>query len=110
MESLGYVLLYLLHGSLPWQGLTAASKRQMYDQIGERKLATPTKELCRGLPNEFAIYINYTRSLRFDEKPDYSYLRKMFHNLFVREGFHDDDVFDCDVTPASSRVVADPTS
>ncbi|CAJ0747793.1 17824_t:CDS:10, partial [Entrophospora sp. SA101] len=50
--------------------------------------------LCRTFPNEFAIYLNYTRSLRFDDKPDYSYLRKLFRDLFVREGFQYDYVFD----------------
>ena len=57
-------------------------------------MTTPTEVLCRGFPNEFAIYLNYTRSLRFDDKPDYSYLRKIFRDLFVREGFQYDSVFD----------------
>ena len=57
-------------------------------------MTTPTEVLCRGFPNEFAIYLNYTRSLRFDDKPDYSYLRKIFRDLFVREGFQYDYVFD----------------
>jgi casein kinase I homolog HRR25 len=60
----------------------------------EKKMTTPTEVLCRGFPNEFAIYLNYTRSLRFDDKPDYSYLRKIFRDLFVREGFQYDYVFD----------------
>lgn len=94
MESLGYVLLYFLRGSLPWQGLKAATKKQKYDRIMEKKMTTPTEVLCRGFPNEFAIYLNYTRSLRFDDKPDYSYLRKIFRDLFVREGFQYDYVFD----------------
>ncbi|KAK3305054.1 kinase-like domain-containing protein [Chaetomium strumarium] len=94
MESLGYVMLYFCRGSLPWQGLKAATKKQKYDRILEKKMTTPTDVLCRGFPNEFAIYLNYTRSLRFDDKPDYSYLRKIFRNLFVREGFQYDYVFD----------------
>lgn len=94
MESLGYVLMYFLRGSLPWQGLKAATKKQKYDRIMEKKMTTPTEFLCRGFPNEFAIYLNYTRSLRFDDKPDYSYLRKLFRDLFVREGFQYDYVFD----------------
>jgi len=57
-------------------------------------MTTPTDVLCRGFPNEFAMYLNYTRSLRFDDKPDYSYLRKIFRDLFVREGFQYDYVFD----------------
>lgn len=82
MESLGYVMLYFCRGSLPWQGLKAATKKQKYDRIMEKKMTTPTEVLCRGFPNEFAIYLNYTRSLRFDDKPDYSYLRKIFRDLF----------------------------
>ncbi len=35
---------------------------------------------------EFVTYFQYCRSLRFDDKPDYSYLRKMFRDLFAREG------------------------
>ncbi|CAG8708325.1 4678_t:CDS:2, partial [Ambispora leptoticha] len=94
LESLGYVMMYFCRGSLPWQGLKAATKKQKYDRIMEKKMTTPTELLCRGFPNEFAIYLNYTRSLRFDDKPDYSYLRKLFRDLFVREGFQYDYVFD----------------
>uniref|UniRef100_A0A1D1XPF8 non-specific serine/threonine protein kinase n=1 Tax=Anthurium amnicola TaxID=1678845 RepID=A0A1D1XPF8_9ARAE len=94
LESLGYVMMYFCRGSLPWQGLRAATKKQKYDRIMEKKMTTPTELLCRGFPNEFAIYLNYTRSLRFDDKPDYSYLRKLFRDLFVREGYQYDYVFD----------------
>jgi casein kinase I family protein HRR25 len=87
-------MLYFCRGSLPWQGLKAATKKQKYDRIMEKKMTTPTEVLCRGFPNEFAIYLNYTRSLRFDDKPDYSYLRKIFRDLFVRESFQYDYVFD----------------
>jgi casein kinase I family protein HRR25 len=67
-------------------------------------MTTPTEILCRGFPNEFAIYLNYCRSLRFDDKPDYSYLRKLFRDLFVREGFQYDYVFDWSISPSSKTV------
>jgi len=60
-------------------------------------MTTPTDLLCRGFPSEFGIFLNYTRALRFDDKPDYSYLRKLFRDLFVREGFQYDYVFDWSV-------------
>ncbi|UJR22562.1 hypothetical protein I4U23_025609 [Adineta vaga] len=93
MESLGYVLMYFNRGSLPWQGLKAATKRQKYERISEKKMSTPIEELCKGFP-EFTTYLSYCRSLRFDDKPDYSYLRQLFRNLFHRQGFTYDYVFD----------------
>ena len=53
--------------------------------------------MCRGFPSEFAAYLHYTRSLRFDDRPDYAYLRKLFRELFVREGYTYDYVFDWNV-------------
>lgn len=50
MESLGYVLMYFLRGSLPWQGLKAATKRQKYERISEKKMSTPIEELTKGFP------------------------------------------------------------
>jgi casein kinase I family protein HRR25 len=104
MESLAYVLMYFLRGSLPWQGLKAATKKQKYDRIMEKKMTTPTEFLCRGFPSEFSIYLNYCRSLRFDDKPDYSYLRKLFRDLFVREGFQYDYVFDWSVQQRNAQA------
>ncbi len=46
---------------------------------------------------EFSTYLNYTRSLRFDDMPDYAYLRKLFRDLFIREGYEFDCVFDWDL-------------
>ncbi|PAA70226.1 hypothetical protein BOX15_Mlig023983g1 [Macrostomum lignano] len=94
MESLGYVFMYFLRGALPWQGLKAATKRQKYERISEKKMQTPVEALCQGYPGEFATYLTFCRSLRFDDKPDYSYLRQLFRNLFHREGFTYDYVFD----------------
>ncbi|KAJ7885309.1 casein kinase I [Mycena olivaceomarginata] len=97
LESLAYVIMYFLRGDLPWQGLKAATKKQKYDRIMEKKMTTSTDLLCRGFPKEFGIFLNYTRTLRFDDKPDYSYLRKLFRGLFVREGYQYDYVFDWSV-------------
>lgn len=53
MESLGYVLMYFLRGSLPWQGLKAGTKRQKYERISEKKMQTPVEVLCEGYPGKF---------------------------------------------------------
>lgn len=50
LESLGYVFMYFNRGSLPWQGLKAQTKRQKYERISEKKMATGVDELCKGFP------------------------------------------------------------
>jgi len=94
LESLGYVVMYFNRGFLPWQGLKAVTKKQKYEKISEKKISTAPDLLCKNFPSEFAHYINYIRSLRFDEKPDYTFLRKLFRDLFVRLGYKYDAVFD----------------
>ncbi|KAG0500492.1 hypothetical protein HPP92_000564 [Vanilla planifolia] len=94
LESLGFVLMYFLRGSLPWQGLKAGTKKQKYEKISEKKVSTSIEAFCRGYPSEFASFFHYCRSLRFEDKPDYAYLKRLFRDLFIREGFQFDYVFD----------------
>ena len=94
LESLGYVLMYFNRGSLPWSGLKAATKKQKYEKIMEKKISTPIDVLCRGYPQEFSTFLNYTRGLRFEDKPDYSYLRKLFSAIVAKEGIVFDYIFD----------------
>ena len=114
LETLGYMFVYFLKGSLPWQGLQAATKKQKYEKISEKKIHTPVEQLCKGTPVEFAQYLNYCRSLQFEDKPDYSYLRKLFRDLFIRESLKYDGMFDwtvirCDQEKLmSSASVSEP--
>lgn len=94
LESLGYVLLYLLQGSLPWGWIRASTKKQQIEKIGEMKVSTSIEDLCQGYPCEFAAYFNHCRSLGFTDEPDYAYLKRKFRDLFIREGYQFDKVFD----------------
>lgn len=58
LESLGYVLMYFNLGSLPWQGLKAATKRQKYERISEKKMSTPIEVLCKGYPCK-SVYTHF---------------------------------------------------
>lgn len=111
MESLGYVLMYFNRGSLPWQGLKAANKKQKYEKISEKKMATSVEVLCKGFPAEFAMYLNYCRGLRFEEKPDYKYLRQLFRILFRTLNHEYDYVFDWTMLKqkAAANAVASST-
>jgi len=87
LEGLGYVLMYHAIGKLPWQGVMATTKKEKYDRIMEKKMSTPVEVLCRNFPAEFATYINYCRALRFEDRPDYAYCKRMFKDLFFRENY-----------------------
>ena len=56
MESLGYMFMYFNLGSLPWQGLKAATKKQKYEKISDKKMSTPVEVLCKGYPSKLSVY------------------------------------------------------
>ncbi|KAI3382776.1 hypothetical protein SNEBB_000979 [Seison nebaliae] len=106
MESMGYVFMYFNRGSLPWQGLKATTKKQKYERISEKKMATPIEILCKGFPSEFAMYLNYCRGLRFEEPPDYMYLRQLFRILFRTLNHTYDYLFDWTMLKQKAAVAA----
>lgn len=106
LESLGFVLMYFLRGSLPWQGLKANTKKQKYQRILERKQQTFPEQLCRGYPTEFRDYFAHCSSLGFEDRPDYRYLKRIFKDLFERSGYDDDGIYDWDVAKKQSDKAA----
>jgi len=145
LESLCYVWLYFLRGSLPWQG-QKGSKREKYQKIMTLKMETSIDDLIgpgtmtdkrshknknrsshglqsfdfnstcstqtsssadvenywtathqhfgNVLPQEFKFYLQYCRALRFDDTPDYGYLRRLVKDVFYRESYSYDRLFD----------------
>ena len=87
LEAIGYVLMYFLRGSLPWQGLKVDRKEDRYKKIYEKKKATSPEELCTGFPPELAEYVRYTRNLEFEQNPDYNYLRGLFRKIMDDKGY-----------------------
>jgi len=81
LESIGYLLIFLHRGRLPWQGVRAASRKEKHLKICEAKARTPLAELCAAMPG-MQEYLHYVRQLAFDADPDYEYLR----SLFLKQG------------------------
>jgi casein kinase 1 delta/casein kinase I family protein HRR25 len=74
--------------------MKARTDDERNEMIKEKKMELSGEKLCEGFPGEFAMYVNYTRSLRFEDKPDYAYLHRLFRHLFRSERFDYDNVFD----------------
>jgi len=106
LESIGFILIYFLKGTLPWQGLQAKTKDDKYNKIKEKKISTTIEALTRGLPEEFSTYLQYCRGLKFEEKPDYNYLRKLFKDIMHKNGFEYDYNYDWVVKKNGGKVPA----
>ncbi|PGH27526.1 CK1/CK1/CK1-G protein kinase [Polytolypa hystricis UAMH7299] len=94
LEALGHVFMYFLRGGLPWQGLKAATNKQKYEKIGEKKQTTAVKDLCENYPDEFNKYLSYVRNLGFEDTPDYDYLRDLFTQALKNTGEVEDGEYD----------------
>jgi serine/threonine protein kinase len=94
MESLGFVWMYLLKGTLPWMGLNARDRKQKYQRICDVKAATSIESLCEEYPREFFEYFQEVRRLGFEEEPNYSKYRDSFFQLFNNLGFVWDGIYD----------------
>jgi casein kinase 1 len=94
LEALGHVFMYFLRGGLPWQGLKAATNKQKYEKIGEKKQTTAIKDLCEGFPEELNKYLSYVRNLGFEDTPDYDYLRELFTQALKNTGEVEDGEYD----------------
>ncbi|KAG0698405.1 casein kinase I [Suillus ampliporus] len=79
LESLTYMLIYLLRGSLPW--LTSDHEKLSSSSILEHKVNTTIEVLCDEIPIEFASVLIYTHSLAFSEDPDYGHLHSLLCGL-----------------------------
>jgi serine/threonine protein kinase len=96
LESISYVLLYFLRGNLPWQGLPVKNKDDKYGRILEKKKNTDSNLLCSGFPNQFNIFVDYTRNLKYEDNPDYAFLIQLLegvlkNNNFIFDYFNDWD-------------------
>ena len=88
------MIIYLLKGGLPWQGINGQTKEEKYQKIMAKKVSTSIDELCSGLPIEIKVFLSYVRNVKFEEKPDYNYLKSLVKDIFIREQMNYDSIFD----------------
>jgi casein kinase 1 len=91
LEAVGYMLLYFLNrGNLPWKGISCKERADKYYKIYQMKKNLNYDIFCKNMPKEIIAYIKYCRALKFEQRPDYGYLRSLFQNILKKNGLYND--------------------
>jgi len=77
IESIGYLILYLIMRKLPWQGITHASDSIRLDMIRHKKQNIS----LQNIPDSMKTYFNYIGNVSFAEEPNYVYLKTLVRSL-----------------------------
>ena len=84
LESLGYMLIYLYNLKLPWNNLCANDQNDLAQKIYEFKKDISLDSLCQDTPKEIKEYMKYVKSLKFEEEPNYEYLKNIFLKMLQK--------------------------
>ncbi|KAK3438356.1 hypothetical protein EUGRSUZ_C02978 [Eucalyptus grandis] len=78
LESLVYMLIYLIRGHLPWQGHQGEDTSF---PVCKQKRATPPDTLCDTCPEPYLQFTTFVLSLKFDEEPNYARYISLFRGI-----------------------------
>ena len=99
LESIGYVLLFIFKGKLPWDlenlenlDLMNLNEKDAYLKTYRMKKFMPVEKLCRDCPVELEEYFKYVKNLKFDDEPNYNKLRNLFINILKKESAPFDNI------------------
>ncbi|KAF8023217.1 hypothetical protein BT93_F0657 [Corymbia citriodora subsp. variegata] len=81
LESLAYMLVYLIHGRLPWQGHQFFQGEDTSFPVCKRKMATLPETLCDSCPGPYLQFTTFVLSLKFNEEPNYARYISLFHQI-----------------------------
>lgn len=83
LESLMYMMVCLLKGGLPWQTKSKANDNRRWQAVFTQKKSILDEELFNGCPKQMQQIFAYVKSLKFDEKPDYEYIKDTIQNIRI---------------------------
>ena len=103
LESLGYMMIYLYNQKLPWNDLPSKNRNILAQKIYEIKKQTKMENLCIEMPEEMLLYMNYVKSLKFEQEPNYNYLKNLFQNLLKKYDKNENPIFSWIKRPLTQR-------
>eukprot|EP01117_Protostelium_nocturnum_P001213 TRINITY_DN11535_c0_g1_i1.p1 TRINITY_DN11535_c0_g1~~TRINITY_DN11535_c0_g1_i1.p1 ORF type:complete len:574 (+),score=145.15 TRINITY_DN11535_c0_g1_i1:109-1830(+) len=110
LESIGWILISLIKGRFPWDNFKESiSPIEMERKIRDSKMDYSIN-MFDDIPEEFEKYMNYCRSLGFQEEPNYNYIKNLFIDLFFRMEFKKDGVWDWTnkISPLDNNIHPSP--
>lgn len=93
LESLGYALVYLFQGSLPWADVKFKLQRLKEAKVSMMKQKADIKTLCCGIPS-LVTYFRTVRDMKYMDIPDYEGLKNLFKEHLKQERIVVDGLFD----------------
>ena len=94
LESLGYMLAYLLNGKLPWSGINTSDPQKKANIITNTKMTSSIYNICGDAPEELATFLRHVKELKQSAMPDYNQYREIFIKLYRDNEFPEDNVYD----------------
>jgi serine/threonine protein kinase len=83
LEALGYCIVWLIRGRLPWEDCVAEAD---LSGLKTMKFHATVRQICKDCPDEMMHYFNYIKGLRDLDQPDYEFLRGLVvsaHNKLI---------------------------
>lgn len=105
LEALFYILVYIIKGKLPWQGLVVFDDETRMRKIAEMKCSITPEKLTEGLSSKMCTFFKYVKKLKFTDAPDYSYLTKLLIEVAEEKELKlEDHAFEWSAMRSSSSI------
>jgi casein kinase 1 epsilon len=103
-------MVYLIKGTLPWQGYTVSTGETKENWILTQKLKHSVESICEGLPIEIINIMEYCQELEYYEEPDYFYITSELRDMYIRLGYVLDYAYDWMLLPQETKYRSGTTT
>ena len=90
--SLGFVLIHLYKRNLPWNTTFRNLDRVAYLNLIHSKETFDDGKLFHHLPEEMVDFLKYVNNLRFEQDPNYTFMKGCFQKILTRLNFHKNNI------------------
>ena len=108
--SLGYMLIFLLKKELPWDNIVGKLNASKYFELIYLKESNGCGKLFRNVPNELIEYFKYSKNLKFEQEPNYAYLRSLLNEIIISLKFNYEKMVFSWINFSDKKIIRDSKS